>query len=177
MQTAIKEPTEEVSALVQGRIFNIQTFVHNCSIRGLTRNWLDQAWVEDTGRYSSDSRSQGLRAGDKNDHYHYKTTTTTTATTTTSHQCPTSEWKVFQSHCYLQVKNHKTQKVCRIVCKGEGGELASIHSQEENQFVADMIKQSQRKVWNLLGLLPSIVLPYVGIGIYWYPIQQIQQTI
>ena len=82
----------------------------------------------------------------KNDHYHYKTTTTTTATTTTSHQCPTSEWKVFQSHCYLQVKNHKTQKVCRIVCKGEGGELASIHSQEENQFVADMIKQSQRKV-------------------------------
>ena len=65
MQTAIKEPTEEVSALVQGRIFNIQTFVHNCSIRGLTRNWLDQAWVEDPGRYSSDSRSQGLRAGDR----------------------------------------------------------------------------------------------------------------
>ena len=77
------------------------------------------------------------------DHYHYKTTpttTTTTTTTTTVLTCP-SEWKKYKNHCYGLIKDHNTMQSCREECKGKGGELTSIHSKDENRFLAEFIRQ------------------------------------
>ena len=53
--------------------------------------------------------------------------------------CPDS-WSQFEGHCYFLVRDKYDISTCRAVCKGEGADLASIHSEGENQFLADMIR-------------------------------------
>ena len=56
-------------------------------------------------------------------------------------RCPSSEWRRFKNHCYLLLKNHRSMERCRDECRRKGGDLASIHSREENDVVAEMIRQ------------------------------------
>ena len=56
--------------------------------------------------------------------------------------CPES-WVQFQGHCYYLVEDKYDMRECRAICRqkgGEGADLASIHSQAENQFLASMIE-------------------------------------
>ena len=55
--------------------------------------------------------------------------------------CPES-WSQFEDHCYFLVTDKYDVSACRAVCRqqGEGADLASIHSEGENEFLAEMIK-------------------------------------
>ena len=92
-------------------------------------------------------------------HYHYKTSTTTTTTTTTS-ICPSPEWKEFQNHCYILLEHYFSMQNCSEECKRMGGNLASIHSKEENDVVADLIKPKRLYHLTFFGaFLPTEKMP------------------
>ena len=102
---------------------------------------LEEEYYDDDEYYYDEHHHYDHHNTYKHHHYHYKTSTTTTTTTTTP-QCPTSEWKEFQNHCYIIIRDHGSMQSCREECKRKGGgDLASIHSTEENNFVADLIRQ------------------------------------
>ena len=48
--------------------------------------------------------------------------------------CP-SPWKHFEGFCYMISRNEYFWNDASLACQGEGGNLASIHSKEENNFV------------------------------------------
>merc|ERR1711874_271615 len=45
--------------------------------------------------------------------------------------CPSNKWKEFGGHCYLILPDHYDIDICRPKCQKLGGELASVHSKEE----------------------------------------------
>ena len=47
-------------------------------------------------------------------------------------------WRNFGSSCYKSFTDRKSWKDAESVCESEGGHLASVHSQEENQFIEDI---------------------------------------
>ena len=53
--------------------------------------------------------------------------------------CPEG-WTKFEGRCYSLVTNYHDITVCRDHCRAQGGDLASIHSQRENDFVANFIQ-------------------------------------
>ena len=53
--------------------------------------------------------------------------------------CPEG-WTKFEGRCYSLVTNYHDISVCRDQCRAQGGDLASIHSQRENDFVANFIQ-------------------------------------
>mgnify|MGYP002058207292 CR=1 FL=1 len=53
--------------------------------------------------------------------------------------CPEG-WTKFEGRCYSLVTNYHDITVCRKHCRAQGGDLASIHSQRENDFVANFIQ-------------------------------------
>ena len=53
--------------------------------------------------------------------------------------CPEG-WTKFEDRCYSRVTDYHDITVCRKHCRAQGGDLASIHSQRENDFVANFIQ-------------------------------------
>ena len=53
--------------------------------------------------------------------------------------CPDS-WSRLDGHCYSLLTGYHEMSVCRADCLTHGGDLASIHSGRENEFLADLIK-------------------------------------
>ena len=53
--------------------------------------------------------------------------------------CPEG-WSIFRGRCYSLKVDFNDIDECRSECKEVGGDLASIHDQEENDFVASFIK-------------------------------------
>ena len=53
--------------------------------------------------------------------------------------CPEG-WTKFEDRCYSLVTDYHDITVCRDQCRAQGGDLASIHSQRENDFVANFIQ-------------------------------------
>eukprot|EP00092_Neocalanus_flemingeri_P002627 GFUD01002814.1.p1 GENE.GFUD01002814.1~~GFUD01002814.1.p1 ORF type:complete len:195 (-),score=40.35 GFUD01002814.1:76-660(-) len=51
-----------------------------------------------------------------------------------------NDWTRFNQSCYKLVKDYTDIEVCREDCKKEGGDLASIHSIEENYFIISLLK-------------------------------------
>merc|ERR1712142_1261842 len=51
--------------------------------------------------------------------------------------CPEG-WADFDSECYKVFQSKKSWQDAENYCQGEGGHLASIHSEEENNFVAGL---------------------------------------
>ncbi len=49
-------------------------------------------------------------------------------------ECP-GEWKLFEGHCYLLVKKYVNWTEGEKDCTSKGGQLASIHSDSENNFI------------------------------------------
>jgi len=54
------------------------------------------------------------------------------------------DWFVFNNFCYLTLTNNNLAytdiEVCRAECSSHGGTLASIHSQEENIFLSNLLR-------------------------------------
>ena len=55
--------------------------------------------------------------------------------------CP-AQWRSFNKSCYKLVVNYTDIKECRKDCFKEGADLASIHSQEENQLIVSLLEDS-----------------------------------
>ena len=70
------------------------------------------------------------------------------------------EWKTFRDHCYYVVKDHKTMQSCREECNSRQGQLASIHSRDENNFIADLIRQRPARV-NQLGQVAKSICNFI----------------
>ena len=50
-----------------------------------------------------------------------------------------NDWSAFNQSCYKLVSDYKDVEVCREDCKKDGGDLASIHSMEENDFIVSFL--------------------------------------
>lgn len=78
--------------------------------------------------------------------------------------CPQG-WSLFQSYCYLASSSIKTRPDAQSFCQHRGGELVKINSEEENEFVLQLVRKkasSARQVW--------IGLQFVGAPVnefYW----------
>ncbi|XP_016517430.1 galactose-specific lectin nattectin-like [Poecilia formosa] len=55
--------------------------------------------------------------------------------------CP-SGWTRFGSRCFIFYYDHKSWSDAEDFCISVGGNLASIHSYEENSFLSDMVKRA-----------------------------------
>ena len=53
--------------------------------------------------------------------------------------CPES-WRRLDGHCYSLLTGYHEMEVCRADCHHLGGDLASVHSRRENEFLADLIR-------------------------------------
>ena len=53
--------------------------------------------------------------------------------------CPEG-WTEFEGRCYSLLTNYHDITECRGECRDQGGDLASIHSMRENDFVANFIQ-------------------------------------
>ena len=62
--------------------------------------------------------------------------------------CPSSKWERHKNQCYLLLTKFmggtNSMERCRNECKKEGGDLASIHSKEENERISEMLNRSGR---------------------------------
>ena len=54
--------------------------------------------------------------------------------------CP-SGWREYRSNCYLLLKNNRRLEECRDECFKHGSDLASILTQEENDFLMRYISE------------------------------------
>jgi len=59
-------------------------------------------------------------------------------------------WSEFNGHCYKLLDNggshYKTRDACAADCSEQGGQLASVHSEEENTFIVELQNR-----WTWLG--------------------------
>lgn len=79
-------------------------------------------------------------------------TDSTAASTPTPTPLPTScppEYEFYEGHCYFYYDSYYNVADAESICQEDGGNLTSIHSEEENEFVASLVSYSP-KVW--LGL-------------------------
>ena len=60
--------------------------------------------------------------------------------------CP-ADWAVLGSNCYKAFDSKGNWQDAENHCQGQGGHLASIHSKEENDFVAGLAKPSDEEPW------------------------------
>ena len=63
--------------------------------------------------------------------------------------CP-SGWTYFKGYCYLVSSSIKTWHKAQAYCKELGGDLVKINSEEENEFVLNLVNKrapSLRQVW------------------------------
>nr|KAF6494110.1 CD302 molecule [Rousettus aegyptiacus] len=78
--------------------------------------------------------------------------------------CPSSTWVQFQDNCYIFLQ--KTIKVesiedARNQCTDHGGDMISIHNEEENAFILDTLKKQWKGSDNiLLGMFFDTDVPY-----------------
>jgi len=68
------------------------------------------------------------------------TTTATTSGTTTIFSCP-DDWEEYDGHCYLEVLEEFMWIEAENECTLQGGHLASIHSQDEQDFVTLLLAE------------------------------------
>jgi hypothetical protein len=59
-------------------------------------------------------------------------------TTTPENRCPNG-WQEFGSHCYLYISQTRTWNNSNNDCISQGGNLASIQSKAENDFVFNLV--------------------------------------
>lgn len=63
--------------------------------------------------------------------------------------CP-SGWEDFEDYCYLVSSSYKSWSQALTHCRSLGGELVKINSQEENEFVLNLVRDqdaSLKQVW------------------------------
>ena len=63
--------------------------------------------------------------------------------------CP-SGWEDFDDYCYLVSSSFKSWSEALTYCRSLGGELVKINSQEENEFVLNLVRDkaaSVKQVW------------------------------
>ena len=63
--------------------------------------------------------------------------------------CPNG-WTHFKSYCYFVSIALKSWQAARTYCKSKGGDLVKIHSDEENEFVLNLVYKhapSTKQVW------------------------------
>ena len=63
--------------------------------------------------------------------------------------CP-SGWEDFEDYCYLASSSLKSWSEAQAYCRSLGGELVKINSQEENEFVLNLVRDqaaSVKQVW------------------------------
>nr|XP_046272979.1 lactose-binding lectin l-2-like [Scatophagus argus] len=66
--------------------------------------------------------------------------------------CPTF-WYSFNGRCYKYVSSHLNWADAELHCVSEGANLVSIHSQEEQTFVKDLVKNfDPNEGWTWIGL-------------------------
>ena len=54
----------------------------------------------------------------------------------------TKDWDMFNGSCYKLVMNYTDIAECRKNCMKDGGDLASVHSKEENNFIVSLLEDS-----------------------------------
>jgi len=68
-------------------------------------------------------------------------------TTTTFPGCP-DDWSEFNESCFQLIKSSETWTSASQYCQGLGGNLTSIHSQEENEFIYSLVySEYNDNVW------------------------------
>ena len=55
--------------------------------------------------------------------------------------CPDKTWSKYEKHCYHLLTDKNNMSSCRQECVQLGGDLASIHSLEENKFISNLISK------------------------------------
>ena len=64
----------------------------------------------------------------------------------TSGTCP-CYWSQFENKCYRYFENKTTWEEAGAACLAEGGDLAAIHSEKENDFVHQLSNDTQEDFW------------------------------
>ncbi|KAK0060017.1 macrophage mannose receptor 1, partial [Biomphalaria pfeifferi] len=63
-------------------------------------------------------------------------------------ECPERDWMYYKGHCYYMSNENKSWTTARDFCRAKGGDLASINSEEENNFVMNLQSQKMiRDIW------------------------------
>ncbi len=97
----------------------------------------DNFWWEDTDCVTSEVQHKEVAIICQHDLDIVSTTTNPDTTTTEETMCP-SGWVEFDNHCYQFHPNYQNWSRARSDCMDAGGNLASVHSQAENDFVSDL---------------------------------------
>jgi len=79
------------------------------------------------------------------------TTTTIDGNTTSTDVGETGIWSEFNGNKYTFLTDHKDLLTCHQECTELGGQLASIHSSEENDFLADLMISNGRNKTTWIG--------------------------
>jgi len=58
-----------------------------------------------------------------------------------------NDWQVFNRSCFLIIENQTSVTECRKHCMENGGDLSSVHSKEENQFIVDILGSEPNPTW------------------------------
>merc|ERR1712154_329217 len=65
--------------------------------------------------------------------------------------CP-GDWSEYGGSCYQLYQGMGGVEEYRLVCQAEGGDLVSIHTQEENEFVVSLLaKRTRYTAWTWTG--------------------------
>jgi hypothetical protein len=104
----------------------------------------DNFWWEDTDCVTTEVQHKEVAIICQHDLDIASTTTNPDTTTTEETICP-SGWIEFESHCYQFRPNSQNWSRAHSDCMDAGGNLASVHSQAENDFISDLC--GSQSIW------------------------------
>ena len=64
--------------------------------------------------------------------------------------CPEG-WMDFNGSCYKRLTGETYRDSYRFICQEEGGDLASVHSSEENEFLVSLLRDNPKAVFTWIG--------------------------
>jgi hypothetical protein len=98
----------------------------------------DNFWWEDADCVTSEVQHKEVAIICQHDLDIASTTTNPDTTTTTEGTTCPSGWVEFDNHCYQFHPNNQNWSRAHSDCIEAGGNLASVHSQAENDFITDL---------------------------------------
>lgn len=59
--------------------------------------------------------------------------------------CPSEAWRSFEGRCYRLLTDYHNMDECRDDCVDYGGDIASVHSMAENDFITEELVRRRPK--------------------------------
>ena len=60
-------------------------------------------------------------------------------------------WTQYENSCYKLLTGEFSQDSYQSICQAEGGDLASVHSVEENNVLASLLREKPRALFTWIG--------------------------